>query len=74
MTMDIESLNRIFMWSTTVRRQVGLANGLAGFDPMLEGRRVIEVLLNVNAEETERSQAISQMQTALDSLILDLEV
>jgi len=62
------------MWSTTVRQQVGLASGLAGFDPMLEGRRVIEILLNVNADKNERSQAISQMQTALDSLILDLEV
>ncbi len=72
--MNIESIKSIFMWPKNVRRQVGLASGLAGFDPMLEGRRVIEVLLNSNADKDERSQAISQMQTALDSLILDLEV
>ncbi len=61
------------MWSNTVRQHVGLANGLASIDPMVEGRKIMEALLNVHASESERSRAIDQMRIALDSLILDLE-
>ncbi len=58
------------MWSKPIRQKVGLAKGLS---VTMEGPRVMDVLLNVHARETEKRQAIDQLRNALDSLILDLE-
>ncbi|MBU0531855.1 MAG: hypothetical protein ABIG32_03870 [Candidatus Uhrbacteria bacterium] len=58
------------MWSKPLRQKVGLAEGLV---QTLDGPRLMDILLNIHAEENDKRQAVDQLRNALDSLILDLE-
>lgn len=58
------------MWSNPLRQKVGLAGDLHA---TTDGRKIMEVLLNINAAEEDKRQATDQLKAALDSLVLDLE-
>ena len=61
------------MWSNISSQKVGLAGDLSTKTLPVDGRKIMEVLLNINAAREEKEQAADQLKAALDSLVLDLE-
>ncbi len=55
------------------RQSVGMAEGLGTLNPIGGGREVLDTLLNSQAGDQERDQAVNHLRVALDSLKVELE-